>query len=77
MLPGWRRTFAFPSRGRCHGCAVTDEVESLILTPQRQNTSQNTSSAACGGSFPSRGSLGASLPFSGLEGSFGPEIYYE
>ena len=36
---------------------LLDEVESFPLTLQRQNTSQNTSSAAYGGSFPSRGSL--------------------
>ena len=54
------RALAFPLRGEgkqipCGN--LLDEVESFPLTLQRQNTSQNTSSAAYGGSFPSRGSL--------------------
>ena len=35
---GQGKPLAFPLRGRCRGYAVTDEVESSILTPQRQNT---------------------------------------
>jgi len=67
---------AFPLRGEVEqipaeyaGCAVTDEVESSPLTPQRQSTGGrwpsggeayllDTSSVTFGDSFPSRGSLG-------------------